>query len=116
MSAPGDDECEGVPARPPRPVDDLLHHRSQVRRPLRRGGRARRPRHRRPGDRRLVRGREETLNAPVVNVAALSAACALIVKAVASDCASSATNWIYAFVTVAPCGTASPGKRRPTVC
>src|ERR671923_1361443 len=59
----------------------------------------------------LVRGREEMLNVAVVNVDALSAACALIVNVVASDCASSATNWIYTFAIDTPGVKALPQKR-----
>src|SRR4029079_1927020 len=62
-----------------------------------------------------VGGRDETLEEALVNVAALSPACARMFSVVASDWDSSATNCTEAAVTVAPAGTPRFGNRMPTV-
>ena len=62
-----------------------------------------------------VFGRDEMFIEAVVKAAALSAACARIVRVVTSDCASSAWNCTQALTIVAPCGMSTPVNRMPTV-
>src|SRR5580765_3344408 len=62
-----------------------------------------------------VSGRDVTLPAVVVNVAAASAAWPRSTRFVTSDWDSLAANWIHAATMVDPRGTVTPVQRMPTV-
>jgi hypothetical protein len=62
----------------------------------------------------LVRGRDDTFNAALVNVRASSAASPAMFNVGVPPSVSSTVNWIHAAVMVAPKGIVTPAKRIPT--